>query len=213
MLKISLGERTLIFMITFFVFVSFTICLIILLACFLSFSQTYNVTVTQIALEKNVTDLEFSVIFDSGTSFTYLNDPSFSVIAEGVSFTYNTTSSQRSWIFIHLISSCACVQFNSQVAEPRYEPETKIIFDYCYALGSVTLSFLMLVYVWFWNIVSSLLFIPCSANQDSYSVPNLNLTMKGGQQFFVTAPTVVIPRRVRHSFSASSIYWQIISYA
>ncbi|KAL8553776.1 hypothetical protein ACS0TY_002167 [Phlomoides rotata] len=102
---------------------------------------TYNVTVTQIALEKNVTDLEFSVIFDSGTSFTYLTDPSYSVIAEG---------------------------FNSQVTEPRYQPETRIIFDYCYALG---------------------------ATQKSYSVPNLNFTMKGGHQFFVNNLTIVIPRR------------------
>ncbi|KAI3448622.1 hypothetical protein Pfo_005287 [Paulownia fortunei] len=108
---------------------------------------TYNITVTQIAVENNVTDLEFTAIFDSGTSFTYLNDPAYSVIAES---------------------------FNSQITnEPPYQPETRIIFDYCYAL---------------------------SATQDSYIVPNLNLTMKGGNQFFITAPTIVIPRQGGYAY-------------
>ncbi|KAG8363798.1 hypothetical protein BUALT_Bualt19G0059800 [Buddleja alternifolia] len=103
---------------------------------------TYNVTVTQIAVENNVTDIEFTAIFDSGTSFTYLNDPAYTAIVES---------------------------FNSQITnEPRYQPETQIIFDYCYSL---------------------------SATQESYMIPNLNLTMRGGDQLYITAPTVVIPRR------------------
>ncbi|KAK6129414.1 hypothetical protein DH2020_036846 [Rehmannia glutinosa] len=108
---------------------------------------TYNITVTQVAVENNVTDIEFTAIFDSGTSFTYLNNPAYSVIVES---------------------------FHSQITnEPRYQPTTRIIFDYCYAL---------------------------SATQDSYTVPNLNLTMKGGSQFFVTAPTIVIPRQGGYAY-------------
>ncbi|GER55401.1 eukaryotic aspartyl protease family protein [Striga asiatica] len=48
-------------------------------------NPTYNITVTQIAVENNVTDLEFTAVFDSGTSFTYLNNPAYSVIAESFS--------------------------------------------------------------------------------------------------------------------------------
>ncbi|KAL0283777.1 UNVERIFIED_CONTAM: Aspartyl protease family protein 1 [Sesamum angustifolium] len=43
---------------------------------------SYNVTVTQYSVESNVTDLEFTAIFDSGTSFTYLNDPAYSFDAQ-----------------------------------------------------------------------------------------------------------------------------------
>ncbi|KAG8363797.1 hypothetical protein BUALT_Bualt19G0059700 [Buddleja alternifolia] len=108
---------------------------------------TYNVTVTQIAVENNVTDIEFTAVFDSGTSFTYLNDPAYTVIAES---------------------------FNSQITnEPPYQPETQIIFDSCYAL---------------------------SASQDNYTVPKLNLTMRGGDQLYITAPTVVIPRQGGYAY-------------
>lgn len=105
-----------------------------------SFHPSYNITVTQIAVGRNTSDVEFTAIFDSGTSFTYLNDPAYSVIAEG---------------------------FDSQVSEPRYQPERKLIFDYCYSL---------------------------SATQKSYFAPDLNFTMKGGDVYNVAASTVVIPR-------------------
>ncbi|KAL2348645.1 hypothetical protein Fmac_002645 [Flemingia macrophylla] len=42
---------------------------------------TYNITVTQIILGENAADVEFNAIFDSGTSFTYLNDPAYTQIA------------------------------------------------------------------------------------------------------------------------------------
>ncbi|KAL7126404.1 hypothetical protein ABFS83_14G184700 [Erythranthe nasuta] len=101
---------------------------------------TYNVTVTNIVVGKNVTGVEFSAIFDTGTSFAYLNDPAYSIIVQG---------------------------FDSQITEPRYVPPRRIIFDYCYSL---------------------------SATQESYRIPRLNLIMKGGGDFFVKAPTFVIPR-------------------
>ena len=48
-------------------------------------SPMYNVTFTQISLEGNPADLEFTAIFDTGTSFTYLNDPAYTQISESVS--------------------------------------------------------------------------------------------------------------------------------
>ncbi|XP_057778191.1 aspartyl protease family protein 1-like isoform X2 [Salvia miltiorrhiza] len=107
---------------------------------------SYNVTVTNIVVGGNSSKVEFTAIFDSGTSFTYLNDPAYSVIAEG---------------------------FDSQVTEPRYQPERKIIFDYCYSL---------------------------SKTQDSYYTPDLNITFKGGDLFFVTMPTIVIPRQGGYAY-------------
>lgn len=75
---------------------------------------TYNVTVTQLTIGKEVIDLEFSAIFDTGTSFTYLNDPAYSAIADN---------------------------FHSQITEPRYIPATKIIFEYCYQLSATQKSY------------------------------------------------------------------------
>ncbi|KAL0387537.1 UNVERIFIED_CONTAM: Aspartyl protease family protein 1 [Sesamum radiatum] len=77
---------------------------------------SYNVTVTQISVESNVTDLEFMAIFDSGTSFTYLNDPAYSIIVQG---------------------------FDAQITEPRYQPVRKIIFDYCYELSATQTSYVV----------------------------------------------------------------------
>ncbi|EYU37088.1 hypothetical protein MIMGU_mgv1a025500mg, partial [Erythranthe guttata] len=107
---------------------------------------SYNVTVTQIVVGENETDIDFSALFDTGTSFAYLNDPAYSVIVQG---------------------------FDSQIIEPRYVPPRRIIFDYCYSL---------------------------SATQKSYSIPRLNLIMKGGGQFFVKAPTFVIPREGGYAY-------------
>ncbi|KAL3631661.1 hypothetical protein CASFOL_024645 [Castilleja foliolosa] len=108
--------------------------------------QTYNITVTQVAVENNVTDIEFTAVFDSGTSFTYLNDPAYSAIVDS---------------------------FTSQITEPRYHPQTRTIFDYCYEI---------------------------SANQESYNTPSLNFTMKGGDQFYVTAPTIVVTRQGGYAY-------------
>ncbi|KAI8020039.1 Aspartyl protease family protein 1 [Camellia lanceoleosa] len=69
----------------------------------------YNISITQITVEKNVTDLSFTAIFDSGTSFTYLTDPAYSVITEG---------------------------FNSQAKEKRHPLDSQIPFEYCYDLSA-----------------------------------------------------------------------------
>ncbi|KAL9142674.1 hypothetical protein ABFS82_14G185900 [Erythranthe guttata] len=44
-------------------------------------NPTYNITVTQVVVGNNVTDLEFTAVFDSGSAFTRLNEPAYSFIA------------------------------------------------------------------------------------------------------------------------------------
>ncbi|XP_073150823.1 aspartyl protease family protein 1-like [Henckelia pumila] len=71
---------------------------------------SYNVTVSGISVGKQAIDLQFTAIVDTGTSFTYLNDPAYSAIADS---------------------------FNSQITDyPRYVPATPLIFDYCYQLSA-----------------------------------------------------------------------------
>lgn len=48
-------------------------------------SQTYNISLTGITVGNKNVDVDFTAIFDSGTSFTYLNDPAYKVITENVS--------------------------------------------------------------------------------------------------------------------------------
>ncbi|PHT49955.1 hypothetical protein CQW23_09702 [Capsicum baccatum] len=44
--------------------------------------QTYNISLTGITVGNKNTNVDFTAIFDSGTSFTYLNDPAYEVITE-----------------------------------------------------------------------------------------------------------------------------------
>ncbi|VFR02518.1 unnamed protein product [Cuscuta campestris] len=108
----------------------------------LNFEQshaTYNISLTQIAVEKNITSVDFTAIFDSGTSFTLLTDPAYTIITEN---------------------------FNSFVKEPRSNiaSYSDTPFEYCYEL---------------------------SPKQTSLDVPDVNLTMKGGDQFYVFDPIVI----------------------
>lgn len=48
-------------------------------------SPTYNITVTQIRIGTTLIDSEFTALFDSGTSFTYLVGPSYTRLSESVS--------------------------------------------------------------------------------------------------------------------------------
>ncbi|GAA0154216.1 aspartic protease [Lithospermum erythrorhizon] len=68
---------------------------------------TYNVSLAKILVGSKIADINFSAIFDSGTSFTYLNDPAYTVITEN---------------------------FNSQVQEKRQKADSSIPFEYCYEL-------------------------------------------------------------------------------
>ncbi|TQD85755.1 hypothetical protein C1H46_028671 [Malus baccata] len=69
---------------------------------------TYNISITQIAIGKSVTDLEFYAIFDSGSSFTYLNDPAYTQITES---------------------------FNSVLKNSRHPKDSDIPFEYCYDIS------------------------------------------------------------------------------
>ncbi|CAL5033350.1 unnamed protein product [Urochloa decumbens] len=70
---------------------------------------TYAISITGISIGNNVRDMEFSTIFDTGTSFTYLADPAY---------TYITQS------------------FHSQVQANRHPADSRIPFEYCYDLSS-----------------------------------------------------------------------------
>lgn len=101
--------------------------------------KTYNISMTQAVVGDSVTDVDFTAIFDTGTSFTYLNDPAYSIISEN---------------------------FASQTKETRSQPSSDLPFEYCYDV---------------------------SPNQKTFEAPLLNLTMKGGDQFSLTNPLVVVP--------------------
>ncbi|KAM3285680.1 aspartyl protease family protein 1 [Capsicum chacoense] len=69
---------------------------------------TYNVSLTGITVGSKITDVDITAIFDSGTSFTYLNDPAYKVITEN---------------------------FDSQAKQPRIQPDGQIPFEYCYGIS------------------------------------------------------------------------------
>ncbi|KAI3725864.1 hypothetical protein L1987_65660 [Smallanthus sonchifolius] len=70
--------------------------------------RTYNISMTQIVVGDNVTDVNFTAIFDTGTSFTYLNDPAYKIITES---------------------------FVSQTEEARSQPSSDLPFEYCFDLS------------------------------------------------------------------------------
>lgn len=71
-------------------------------------SSLYNISITQTSIGGQASDLVYSAIFDSGTSFTYLNDPAYTLIAES---------------------------FNNMVNETR-RSTTEVPFDYCYDISA-----------------------------------------------------------------------------
>ncbi|GMP27065.1 hypothetical protein CsSME_00003228 [Camellia sinensis var. sinensis] len=69
---------------------------------------TYNITVTQTRVGTTLIDLELTALFDSGTSFTYLLDPTYTRFSES---------------------------FHSQVQDRRRPPDPRIPFEYCYDMS------------------------------------------------------------------------------
>ncbi|CAK8562085.1 unnamed protein product [Lathyrus sativus] len=105
---------------------------------------TYNITITQIIVGGDAADHEFHAIFDSGTSFTYLNDPAYTLISK---------------------------KFNSLVKAVRHSPlspDSELPFEYCYDISP----------------------------DQTIEVPFLNLTMKGGDDYYVTDPIVPVSSEV-----------------
>ncbi|KAD4586527.1 hypothetical protein E3N88_24128 [Mikania micrantha] len=76
--------------------------------------RTYNISMTQIVVGDNVTNVNFTAIFDTGTSFTYLNDPAYKILTES---------------------------FDSQTQETRSQPSPDLPFTYCYNIRPNETSF------------------------------------------------------------------------
>jgi hypothetical protein len=65
----------------------------------------YNITVTRVRVGTTLIDDEFTALFDTGTSFTYLVDPMYTTVSES---------------------------FHSQAQDKRHSPDSRIPFEYCY---------------------------------------------------------------------------------
>ena len=132
-------------------------------------SPTYNISVTQLTVEKNVTDLNFTAIFDSGTSFTYLNDPVYTVISEKVSH-----PDCKSWYFISSLTMCfilirrmflAIMQFNSAAKDKRHPPDSNFPFEYCYERSIWYGKYFFCVWLFDWTLKDRLfLWMQCKSN-------------------------------------------------
>lgn len=48
-------------------------------------SPTYNISITGVVVGNTSEDVEFSTLFDTGTSFTYLANPTYSFLTDNVS--------------------------------------------------------------------------------------------------------------------------------
>ncbi|KAM7257978.1 hypothetical protein ACFE04_013719 [Oxalis oulophora] len=69
---------------------------------------TYNITVTHIRVGTALIDAEFAALFDSGTSFTYLEEPTYGRLVEN---------------------------FHSQAQDKRRLNDSRIPFEYCYDMS------------------------------------------------------------------------------
>ncbi|KAH0940622.1 hypothetical protein HID58_000259 [Brassica napus] len=69
----------------------------------------YNITVTRVRVGTTLIDDEFTALFDTGTSFTYLVDPMYTSVSES---------------------------FHSQAQDKRHSPDPRIPFNYCYDMSS-----------------------------------------------------------------------------
>jgi hypothetical protein len=69
----------------------------------------YNITVTRVRVGTTLIDDEFTALFDTGTSFTYLVDPMYTTVSES---------------------------FHSQAQDKRHSPDSRIPFEYCYDMSN-----------------------------------------------------------------------------
>ncbi|KAJ4965669.1 hypothetical protein NE237_017518 [Protea cynaroides] len=102
---------------------------------------TYNISVTQMHVGTSLIDIDFSGLFDSGTSFTYLVDPAYTRLSKS---------------------------FDLQAKDRRRPQDPRVPFEYCYDM---------------------------SPDANSSLIPSMSLTMKGGSQFSVYNPIIVISTR------------------
>lgn len=75
--------------------------------------------------------MEFTALFDSGTSFTYLVDPTYSRLSKSVSdkICFHVA---RSYLKIKVTIEVFMLQFHSQVEDRRRPSDSRIPFEYCY---------------------------------------------------------------------------------
>ncbi|VFQ88181.1 unnamed protein product [Cuscuta campestris] len=69
----------------------------------------YNITISQIRVGTDIVEYEFDSLFDTGTSFTYLDDPPYTKLSQS---------------------------FDSQTRDRRYAFDQRIPFEYCYEMSS-----------------------------------------------------------------------------
>ncbi|ESR38617.1 hypothetical protein CICLE_v10025361mg [Citrus x clementina] len=69
---------------------------------------SYNITVTQIRVGTTLIDVDITALFDSGTSFTYMVEPTYTRLLEN---------------------------FHSQVQDKRRQHDSRIPFEYCYDMS------------------------------------------------------------------------------
>ncbi|XP_043708719.1 aspartyl protease family protein 1-like isoform X3 [Telopea speciosissima] len=105
------------------------------------FQPMYNISITQMRVGTSLIDTDFSALFDSGTSFTYLVDPAYTRLSE---------------------------DFDLQAKDRRRPQDPRMPFEYCYDM---------------------------SPSANSSLIPSMSLTMKGGSQFPVYDPIIVISTR------------------
>ncbi|CAH9105829.1 unnamed protein product [Cuscuta europaea] len=69
----------------------------------------YNITIAQVQVGTDIIDYEFASLFDTGTSFTYLDDPPYTKLSQS---------------------------FDSQTQDRRFEFDQRIPFEYCYEMST-----------------------------------------------------------------------------
>ncbi|XP_078166863.1 eukaryotic aspartyl protease family protein isoform X2 [Carex rostrata] len=70
---------------------------------------TYNISITGVVVGNTSEDVEFNTLFDTGTSFTYLANPTYSFLTDN---------------------------FNAQTDAIRHGPDPRVPFEYCYNMTS-----------------------------------------------------------------------------
>nr|XP_019705772.1 aspartyl protease family protein 1 isoform X1 [Elaeis guineensis] len=138
---------------------------------------TYNISITGVSVGNSSIDAGFSSLFDSGTSFTYLADPAYTYLSES---------------------------FNAQVQDKRQAPDSRIPFEYCYHKRSFSprnffnfyfFCMTLLLVETFFSIVFQTIFnsnVTGSSNHTKIQIPDLSLITKGGSDFPVSEPVIVI---------------------
>ncbi|XP_021854098.1 aspartyl protease family protein 1-like isoform X2 [Spinacia oleracea] len=103
---------------------------------------SYNITITQIQVGTTLNDAEFTALFDSGTSFTYLVDPFYTSLARN---------------------------FDLQIKDRRRPADSRLPFEYCYDMRP---------------------------DANTSLVPTVSLSLRGGGQFRVYDPIIVISTQI-----------------